>query len=117
MWCCKPKSTRQVQVPCAWCTQADFERGCKQMRDCVCPPSEGEATMKVAMKNQEKSVGVTYESQVGSKQCRWCDCIEWNEPNYSQCSPIANQEAGSFHTVRCREDGITPMPGHWTSHD
>lgn len=73
--------------------------------------------MKVAMKNQEKSVGVTYESQVGSKQCRWCDCIEWNEPNYSQCSPIANQEAGSFHTVRCREDGITPMPGHWTSHD
>lgn len=60
---------------------------------------------------------LTQETQVGTKECRWCDCVHWDEHNYSQCSPIPNQAAGTYHTVKCREDGVTPMPGFWTHHD
>eukprot|EP00493_Phyllostaurus_siculus_P000574 UN00576 len=50
-------------------------------------------------------------------ECRWCDCVHWDGSNYSQCSPIPNKAAGMYHTVKCREDGVTPMPGLWTNHD
>jgi len=86
MWCCKPKSSREarvgreLQVGGEICTQADLDRGCEQWRACVCPPSEGKASMKVAMKNLEKSVGVSYEevSPYGTcylEQATYSDCL------------------------------------------
>merc|ERR1719228_733575 len=81
--CVCPPSERNASFTFRWCTQADLDRGCKQMRECVCPPSERKASMKVAMKNQEKSVGVKYakELQVGGEWCTQADldrgCEQW----------------------------------------
>jgi len=80
VWCCLPKTSGELQVGGEICTQADLDRGCEQWRACVCPPSEGKASMKVAMKNLEKSVGVSYEevSPYGTcylEQATYSDCL------------------------------------------
>merc|ERR1719436_214530 len=112
---------------CGWRAEAEKAVGCPDgyvMTDDGCRHAEkavgcpdGYVMTDDGCQHAEKAVGHPVgETQVGSQECRWCDCYNWSGNEYSQCSPIENQAAGTYHTVKCREDGVTPMSGHWTNH-
>jgi len=55
----------------------------------------------------------------GANHCVECTCKQWDSDTemYSDCYRQDRDSCSRGYCVRCEQDGTTPMPGDWTTHN
>ena len=56
-----------------------------------------------------------YENPEPKPVCKPCDCARWDGKNYSKCVQRPRSQCRRY-CVQCKNDGITPMKGLYTTH-